>query len=70
MNVLREKYPTPPVIYNGSIDKFYFDYLQRMMHQYVTTGYIHTIHKFRTSGMDTEREKYVSHIHGTDSNRY
>ena len=34
MNVLREKYPTPPIIYNGSIDKFYFDYLQRMMHQY------------------------------------
>lgn len=34
MNVLREKYPTPPVIYNGSIDKFYFDYLQRLIHQY------------------------------------
>lgn len=34
MDVLREKYPTPPVIYNGSIDKFYFDYLQKMMHQY------------------------------------
>lgn len=34
MDVLREKYPTPPIIYNGSIDKFYFDYLQRMMHQY------------------------------------
>ena len=34
MNVLREKYPTPPIIYNGSIDEFYFDYLQRMVHQY------------------------------------